>query len=127
TQFLSSAINDRKDDYGGSLENRARFVVEIVEAIRRKVGRDFHLQMKISAVEHNDALIFLKFEGAGNTLEDSIKVCQWLVKAGVDAIHVSTGSSFPHPRNPAGSDLPIDVLGQTYEQLASSGAETFRN
>jgi 2,4-dienoyl-CoA reductase-like NADH-dependent reductase (Old Yellow Enzyme family) len=127
TQFLSSAINDRKDEYGGSLENRARFVIEIVEAIRRTVGRDFHLQMKISAAEHNDALIFLKFEGAGNTVEDSIKVCQWLVTAGVDAIHASTGSSFPHPRNPAGSDLPLDVLGQTYEQLASSGTHTLRN
>src|SRR4051812_26218606 len=57
TQFLSSAINDRKDEYGGRLENRARFVIEIAKAIRSKVGRDFHLQMKISAVEHNNALI----------------------------------------------------------------------
>jgi 2,4-dienoyl-CoA reductase-like NADH-dependent reductase (Old Yellow Enzyme family) len=93
TQFLSSAINDRKDEYGGSLENRARFVIEIVKAIRAKVGKDFHLQMKISATEYNNALIFLKLEGAGNTVADSIKVCQWLVDAGVDAIHVSTGSS----------------------------------
>jgi 2,4-dienoyl-CoA reductase (NADPH2) len=54
-------------------------------------------------------------------------VCQWLVDAGVDAIHVSSGSTFPHPRNPAGSDLPIDVLSHTYEQLASSGTHTFRN
>jgi len=127
TQFLSSAINDRHDEYGGSLENRARFVIDIVKAIRRKVGNDFHLQMKISAAEHNDALIFLKFEGRGNTVEDSIQVCRWLVDAGVDAIHVSTGSSFPHPLNPAGSDLPVDVLSQTYEQLASSGSHTLRN
>jgi 2,4-dienoyl-CoA reductase (NADPH2) len=127
TQFLSSAINDRTDEYGGSLENRARFVIEIVKAIRAKVGADFHLQMKISATEYNNALLFLKLEKPGNTVEDSIKVCQWLVDAGVDAVHVSTGSSFPHPRNPAGSDLPIDVLGQTYEQLASSGDNTFRN
>ena len=127
TQFLSSAINDRKDHYGGSLENRARFVLEIVQAIRKKVGSDFHLQMKISAAEHNNDLAFLKFEGAGNTVEDSIQVCQWLVNAGVDAIHVSTGSAFPHPKNPAGSDLPIDVLSQVYEQLASSGAHTLRN
>ena len=49
TQFLSSAINDREDEYGGSLENRARFVLEIVRAIRADVGNDFHLQMKISA------------------------------------------------------------------------------
>ena len=57
TQFLSSAINDRKDDYGGVLANRARFVREIVQAIRARVGRDFHLQMKISATEFNDALL----------------------------------------------------------------------
>lgn len=127
TQFLSSAINDRTDEYGGSLENRARFVLEIVRAIRARVGSDFHLQMKISATEFNDALIFLRLEESGNTVEDSIRVCQWLVDAGVDSVHVSTGSSFPHPRNPAGADLPVDVLGHTYEALASSGDLTFRN
>jgi len=58
---------------------------------------------------------------------DSIQVCQWLIAAGVDAVHVSTGSSFPHPRNPAGADFPVDVLANTYEQLASSGTNTFRN
>jgi 2,4-dienoyl-CoA reductase (NADPH2) len=127
TQFLSSAINDREDEYGGPLENRARFVIEIVKAIRARVGRDFHLQMKISATEYNDALLFLRAEPSGNVVSESAQVCQWLVDAGVDAIHVSTGSSFPHPRNPAGADLPIDVLAQTYEQLASSGRSTFRN
>jgi 2,4-dienoyl-CoA reductase-like NADH-dependent reductase (Old Yellow Enzyme family) len=127
TQFLSSAINDRTDEYGGSLENRARFVIEIVKAIRQKVGSDFHLQMKISAIDYNDSLIFVRLEESGNTLEDSIKVCQWLVDAGVDSVHVSVGSSFPHPRNPAGIDLPTEVLANTYEQLASSGTHTFRN
>jgi len=127
TQFLSSAINDRTDEYGGSLENRARFVLEIVRAIRTKVGRDFHLQMKISATEYADALLFTKLEGPGNTVQESAQVCKWLVEAGVDAIHVSTGSSFPHPKNPAGSDLPTDILAQTYEVLASSGENTFRN
>src|SRR5438105_4601723 len=127
TQFLSSAINDRTDEYGGSLQNRARFVIEIVQAIRKKVGNDFHLQMKISATDHNNALAFLKFEGAGNTVDDSIQVCKWLIDAGVNSIHVSTGSSFPHPRNPAGSDFPVEVLSNTYEQLISSGTHTFRN
>ena len=101
TQFLSSAINDRKDEYGGPLENRARFVLDIVRAIRQKVGRDFHLQMKISSTEFNNALI--DREKPGNVLEDSIQVCRWLEEAGVDAIHVSSGSSFPHPRNPPGT------------------------
>jgi 2,4-dienoyl-CoA reductase-like NADH-dependent reductase (Old Yellow Enzyme family) len=127
TQFLSSGINDRNDEYGGSLENRARFVLEIVRAIRTRVGRDFHLQMKISATDHNNSLRILRKEGPGNTVQESAQVCKWLVEAGVDAIHVSTGSSFPHPRNPAGSDLDVELLSHTYEQLASSGTNTFRN
>src|SRR5437773_7549756 len=66
TQFLSSAVNDRTDEYGGPLENRARFVVDIVKAIRTRVGNDFHLQMKISAIEYNNALLFLRAEKPGN-------------------------------------------------------------
>ena len=124
TQFLSSAINDRKDEYGGELKNRARFVLDIVRAIRAQVGPDFHLQMKISAIEYGDALV--DDEGKGNTLEDSIEVCRWLEAAGVDAIHVSTGSSFPHPRNPAG-ELPLEELRKTYDTLISSGSLAFRN
>ena len=90
TQFLSSGINDRTDEYGGVLANRARFVREIVQAIRARVGRDFHLQMKISATEYNNAL--LPEEKPGNTIEDSTQVCQWLKDDGVDAIVVSSGS-----------------------------------
>jgi 2,4-dienoyl-CoA reductase-like NADH-dependent reductase (Old Yellow Enzyme family) len=127
TQFLSSAINDRKDDYGGSLENRARFVLEVVRAIRKRVGNDFHLQMKISAVEHADAVAFFGIGPAGNTIDDSVRVCQWLVEAGVDAIHVSTGAFFPHPLNPAGSDLPVEELVKTYDTMISSGDLAFRN
>ncbi len=127
TQFLSSAINDRTDEYGGPLENRARFVIEIVKAIRAKVGNDFHLQMKISATDHNNALLMLKLEKPGNTVAESVQVCKWLVEAGADSIHVSTGSSFPHPRNPCGADFPISIFKQTYEQLAASGDHTFRN
>lgn len=56
TQFLSSAINDRKDDYGGSLENRARFLREVMAAIRKEVGNDFHLQVKMNAIDLNNAL-----------------------------------------------------------------------
>ena len=93
TQFLSSAINDRDDEYGGVLANRARFVREIVQAIRARVGRDFHLQMKISATEFNNALI--RREKPGNTVDDSIQVCQWLKEDGVDAIHVSSGQLVP--------------------------------
>ena len=123
TQFLSSAINDRKDEYGGKLENRARFVLEIVRAIRKKVGRDFHLQMKISATEICNAMTR---EDRGNTIKDSVQVAQWLEQEGVDAIHVSTGGYFAHPRNPAG-DLPVEEFVKTYDAMVSSGAKTYRN
>ena len=124
TQFLSSAINDRTDDYGGPLENRARFLLEIVKSIRLRCGRDFHLQMKISATENNNAMS-LK-EPRGNTIQDSVQVCKWLETEGVDAIHVSNGSFFPHPRNPAG-DLPIEDFVRVYDSMISSGKNTFRN
>src|SRR5215216_2640184 len=66
TQFLSSGINDRSDEYGGSLANRARFVLQIVRAIRDQVG-SFHLQMKINGMDHNDWLY--PWERKGNSLE----------------------------------------------------------
>jgi 2,4-dienoyl-CoA reductase (NADPH2) len=124
TQFLSSAINDRKDEYGGSLENRARFLLETVQAVRTEVGDDFHLQVKISATEN--AAAFLPWLRAGNTLEDSTQVCRWLEDAGVDAIHVSAGSTFPHPDNPAGG-LPLEEVVTNYDTMISSGVHAFRN
>ena len=123
TQFLSSGINDRTDRYGGSLSNRARFLLEVIEAIRARVGRDFHVQVKLSAVDRND---ILPWEGRGNTLQDTIAVARWCEAVGADAIHVSTGSLFPHPLNPPG-DLPLEVLAVTYDAMISSGVDGFRN
>jgi len=124
TQFLSSGINDRTDDYGGPLENRARFLLEIVRSIRQRCGRNFHLQMKISATENNNAMSI--GEPRGNTIQDSVQVCRWLEAEGVDAIHVSGGSFFPHPRNPAG-DLPVADFVRVYDSMISSGKNTLRN
>jgi 2,4-dienoyl-CoA reductase (NADPH2) len=124
TQFLSSAINDRTDEYGGSLENRARLLVEIIHAIRTEVGSDFHLQAKISAVDHANAIF--PWEKKGNTLADGVEICRMAERAGADALVVSTGSMFPHPRNPAGG-LPVDVARETYDTMLSSGLYTLRN
>jgi 2,4-dienoyl-CoA reductase-like NADH-dependent reductase (Old Yellow Enzyme family) len=124
TQFLSKAINDRKDEYGGSLENRARFALEVVEAVRAEVGPDYFLSFKISIRERlNELLPWLR---RGNSVEDSLQVCKWLEDAGVDCIHVSVGGGFPHPRNPAG-DFPAREVVKTYDSLISSGIYTFRN
>ena len=124
TQFLSPAINDREDEYGGSLENRARFALEVVRAIRREVGDDYHVQFKISPREHLRDIY--PWMGDGNTLEESIQVCKWLEEAGVDGFHISTGGAFPHPRNPPGK-MPLADLAKTYDSMTSSGRHTFRN
>ena len=124
TQLLSSGINDRKDDYGGPLENRARFLLDVIEAIRREAGPDFHLQVKISVVEHGDAVF--PWASKGNTLEESLQVLTWAQEAGVHAVHVSTGNFFPHPLNPAGDFSPADLIG-TYDTMLSSGRSALRN
>ncbi|WP_374632342.1 NADH:flavin oxidoreductase [Paracoccus sp. (in: a-proteobacteria)] len=120
TQFLSSGINDRKDEYGGTWEARARFVQEIIRAIRAEVGQDFHLQMKINGEDHNSWLY--PWQKRGNRLQDTLKICRLLIDdgKGVDAFHVSSGATFPHPRNPPG-DLPMRDLARWYDGMISQG------
>lgn len=123
-QFLSSGINNRKDEYGGSLENRARFLLEIMQSVRREVGDDFHFQVKLSAVDHNNALAF--WEKKGNTLKDTVPLAKMVEEAGADAIHVSSGSTFPHPLNPPGP-FPMEHASRTYGGMIGSGTYGFRN
>jgi 2,4-dienoyl-CoA reductase-like NADH-dependent reductase (Old Yellow Enzyme family) len=122
-QFLSSGINTRRDQWGGKLEGRARFLMEVIKAIRGAVGRDFHLQVKLGAIDYNNVD---PFEGRGNTLQDALQVAKWCEAAGVDALHVSIGSAFPHPLNPPG-DMPVDELAQTYTAIAAHGDHGWRN
>ena len=124
TQFLSSAINDRTDQYGGGLQNRAAFLLEIIRAIRREVGTDYHLQAKLNAVDFSNALY--PWEKKGNTLEEGIQVAKWAEEAGVDAIHVSIGSIFPHPLLPPGG-FPPDELNWWYGTMISSGVLGYFN
>ncbi|MDJ0575350.1 MAG: NADH:flavin oxidoreductase [Xenococcaceae cyanobacterium MO_234.B1] len=124
-QFLSSAINRRKDEYGGELKNRYRFLHEIVREIRKVVGDSFHLQAKISVREFNN--IIPPWQRSGNTFEEAIQICQWLEEDGVDAVHVSRGSTFPHPLLPSGP-FPIKMFRYTFDTMTSSGGKaSFRN
>lgn len=122
-QFLSSGINRRKDGWGGDLKGRARFLLEVVKAIRAEAGRDFHLQVKLGAIDYNNVD---PLERKGNTLAETIQVAQWCEAAGVDALHISMGSSFPHPLNPPG-DMPVDLLAKTYTAVAPYGDHGWRN
>ena len=95
-----------------------------MRAIRERVGDDFHLQVKLSTTEYGNAL--MPWAKKGNTIEDSVEVARWVEQAGADAIHVSSGNTFPHPDNPAGAFSAKDVVA-TYDVMLSSGIHTFRN
>jgi 2,4-dienoyl-CoA reductase (NADPH2) len=106
-QFLSSAINDRTDEYNGDLRARARITLDVMRAVRAAVGRDFFVSMKLSGRDEHNAYTAPFNRRIGNTIEDTMQVSRWLAEAGLDAIHVSQGDSFPHPLVPAGL-LPAD-------------------
>ena len=106
-QFLSNAINDRQDEYNGDLRARARILLEVLAAVRRAVGRDFFVSMKLSGRDEHNAYTAPFNRRVGNTIDDTMQVARWLADAGLDAIHLSQGDSFPHPLVPAGR-LPVD-------------------
>lgn len=83
SQFLSPLTNLRKDKWGGSLEKRARFVLEIYKNMREKVGPEFPLGIKINSAD---------FQRGAFTEEESMEVIQMLDEAGMDLIEVSGGT-----------------------------------
>jgi len=83
TQFLSALSNKRVDEYGGSLINRSRFIIEVLQEVRRKVGEDFPISLRLSVEE------CIK---DGYTFEDIRPILPNLVKAGADILHASLGT-----------------------------------
>lgn len=82
SQFLSPYSNVRSDEYGGSIENRAKIVLEVYEAIRAQVGPDYPVMIKINSAD---------FDEVGLTSEDSLWICRKLSEMGMDAIELSGG------------------------------------
>lgn len=82
--FLSPFFNRRTDEYGGKLKNRARFLIECIEAIRENIPEDMPLFMRIDA--HDDCV------EDGLTIEEVIQFCKWAKEAGVDVLDVSRGN-----------------------------------
>ncbi|MFC1511856.1 NADH:flavin oxidoreductase [Candidatus Latescibacterota bacterium] len=80
SRFLSPRLNQRNDMYGGSTKNRTRFLREIMEETRKKVGDSYPISCRISAVD---------FVEGGSTIEDSQEIAQILVDSSVDVIDVS--------------------------------------
>lgn len=83
SQFLSSLTNQREDQWGGSLENRARFALEIYRNMRTKVGADFPIGIKINSAD---------FQRGAFTEEESLEVIKMLAAEGMDMIEVSGGT-----------------------------------
>jgi 2,4-dienoyl-CoA reductase-like NADH-dependent reductase (Old Yellow Enzyme family) len=81
--FLSPRANTRTDEWGGSLENRARFLLDVVRATRARVGEAFPISVKINSAD---------FQRGGFSPDDSLQVVKWLDAEGVDLIEISGGS-----------------------------------
>jgi 2,4-dienoyl-CoA reductase-like NADH-dependent reductase (Old Yellow Enzyme family) len=88
SQFLSPRSNQRTDEYGGSLENRARLLTEVFRAVRARVGTDFPVAVKLNSAD---------FQRGGFDFEESLQVAQWLQDEGVDLIEVS-GGTYEQPK-----------------------------
>ena len=88
SQFLSPRTNQRADEYGGDLSNRARFLMDIVSTVRMAVGTGFPVSVKLNSAD---------FQKGGFAFEDSLQVAQWLEQAGVDLIEIS-GGTYEQPK-----------------------------
>lgn len=88
SQFLSPRSNLRSDQWGGSLENRARFLLDVVKATRAAVGSQVAIAVKLNSAD---------FQRGGFAFEDSLQVARWLEDAGVDLIEIS-GGTYEQPR-----------------------------
>ena len=108
-QFLAKATNQRTDEYGGNLESRSRFPLEIVETIKKAVGNNYPIMYRMSGED---------FVPDGLTLKDNQKLAPRLVEAGVDCIDVTGG--WHETRVP---QITMDVPRGHYAYLAEGIAE----
>ncbi|HQP30209.1 MAG TPA: NAD(P)/FAD-dependent oxidoreductase [Deltaproteobacteria bacterium] len=88
-QFLSPHTNKRTDEYGGSFENRMRFILEIISGIRSLCGPDFPIAVRLSVDEYYRCI---GQPGQGIELDEGVRIAKRLEQAGVDAIDVSSGN-----------------------------------
>ncbi|WP_411680385.1 FAD-dependent oxidoreductase [Clostridium thailandense] len=106
-QFLSSWTNHRRDEFGGSMENRARFPMMILDAVREAIGEEMIIELRISAEDG--------VEG-GLTIDDTVEFCK-LIDGKVDIIHVSNGLKWAGNQTNTFSDF-FKVHGINVEHAA---------
>jgi 2,4-dienoyl-CoA reductase-like NADH-dependent reductase (Old Yellow Enzyme family) len=111
SSFLSPVTNRRNDAWGGSLENRARFLLETVRAVRAAVGGDFPVALKLNSAD---------FQQGGFSNEECLQVVQWLNDCQLDLLEIS-GGTYEQPRllGYSGEDkTALDAAGAPMAQKA---------
>lgn len=88
SQFLSPITNQRRDEWGGPIEQRAQFLLRVIDAVRRAVGADFPVAVKLNSAD---------FQKGGFSLDDSRAVARMLNEAKIDMLEIS-GGTYEHPR-----------------------------
>ena len=83
SEFLSPDINLRQDEWGGTLEKRAKFLIETVRSVRKAVGENFPVSLKLNSAD---------FQKGGFSHEDAIQVATWLNEEGLDLLEISGGT-----------------------------------
>ena len=83
SEFLSPDINLREDEWGGTLEKRAKFLIETVRSVRKSVGVNFPVSLKLNSAD---------FQKGGFSHEDAIQVATWLNEEGLDLLEISGGT-----------------------------------
>jgi 2,4-dienoyl-CoA reductase-like NADH-dependent reductase (Old Yellow Enzyme family) len=117
-QFLSPLSNLRDDEYGGSLENRARLLLRVVREVRSAVGPTFPVFLRLSATDW--------VEPNGWTLEQTVAVAGWARDAGVDLFDVSSGGLIPGARVPLGPGYQVHFASAVREATGTAvGAAGF--
>jgi len=106
-QFLSPLSNQRTDEFGGSLENRLRFPLQIARAVRETVPQNLPVFVRISATDWTEG---------GWDLEQSIEFCKELKKVGIDLIDVSSGGNVPDAKIPVGSNYQVPFAATIREK-----------
>ena len=110
-QFLNPGTNRRTDAYGGSIEKRFRLLQQVIEAVRKAVGQDYLVGVRMSAVDRNYLpvnlrlpIVFpLKHYLMGNTLTETLGYGRELARLGVDYLHITSGFGFINPGESPGS------------------------
>lgn len=110
SQFLSPYFNKRTDEYGGSIENRTRIAVEILHGIRKAVGHDFPVFIKLNSED---------FLPDGLMVDDMIKASEILEKAGVDGIEMSGGTFLSGKYSPSRQGKPGPGEPEAYYEAAA--------